>query len=130
MTDPRLAKMNTARWVLAHQQQIDKERRLLKTWSRFFGNDMNMYEKDAEGQPKWDEEMPKVFPLAAILNPEAFSHLTKDVETQTFEDSIPDDTYEQQIRQLEESGALTDIDVASVEAEKKISKKKSRIVEE
>lgn len=85
---------------------------------------MTAFQKDEEGNPV-QTDIPDIFPLAGIMNPEAFHELTEKYETTIKTDEIDVSNYEKQAQQMEQSGLLTDIDVMSIEAEKKISEKKA-----
>lgn len=111
--------MNTARWILAHQNIVNKERRELRKWTRFAGTDLAAYSDKVP-----DEYDPiRAIPLAAVLNPEAF-HKLANTQMSSEESSIPDDEYQQQVDVLEKGGYLTEIDTLVQGAEEKLKEKK------
>lgn len=134
ITDPRLGKMNAARWVCAHEMYLDKERWAIRQWARMLGIDMDSVERYGDDelpenlkkeQPIPFGEIPKIFPLAGILNPEAYSNFIKQYRnSEEMMSEIPEDIYEQQVRALEENNLLSDIDVISDEVEKRTKEKK------
>jgi len=112
-----------ARWVMAHQMQVEKERRDLRRWARFVGTDTAAF---SESETPVDENAPvHAIPLAAILNPEAFSHLTN-TYSKGEEAYVEDDEFERQIEALEKGGLLTEIDSIIGEAEEKAKAKKDQ----
>jgi hypothetical protein len=117
ITDPRLKKMNTARWVVAHHALIEHRRGEMRRWSRFVGNDMTVFQRDADGNPV-KAEMADIFPLAAILNPEVYHEITEKHQTTVSEDEIDEAAYEAQVQDLEKEGLVTDIDIITDKAEK------------
>lgn len=125
VTDPRLKEMNSARWVLAHQMQIEKDRREMRKMARFFGTDLASF-SEIEEEPN---AAPQVIPLAAILNPEAYGKMTERYATGQ-ETSIDEEEFERQARMLEEAGALTEIDSIVDAAQGKLAEKKQQKKEE
>ena len=115
--------MNPARWVVAHQMMMMRERREIKQWARFLGVDMTAFQKDADGNPI-ESETAEVFPLAGLVNPEIYNELVDRRETTVFEDEIGIEQYEKQIREMEKRGFLTEIDEITAEADKKVEDKK------
>ena len=124
-TDPRLGKMNTARWILAHQMQIDRERRDMRRWARFVGTDLSAFSESKIN----DEEPVRAIPLSAVLNPEAYSKLANTYSSGE-ESGIEDSEYERQVVELEKSGLLTEIDSIVSSAEEKAKSKKVKIEKE
>lgn len=105
--------------------QIEKERRDLRRWARFVGSDTAAFSEIEE-----DESAPvKAIPLAAILNPEAFSKLANTYShgEETF---VDDSEFERQVEALERGGLLTDIDSIVGEAEEKAKFKKEQTQKE
>lgn len=102
--------------------QIERERRELRRWARFVGSDTAAFSEN----PNEDESAPvKAIPLAAILNPEAFSKLANTYShgDETF---VEDTEFERQAEALERGGLLTEIDSIVDEAEGKAKSKKEQ----
>jgi len=117
--------MNVARWIATYHSMVEQQRRDVRRWARFFGSDMTVFQKDEEGNPI-KSEIADIFPLAGILNPEVYKELTERYQITVKEDEIDKDQFEKQMRELEESGALTDIDILTDAAEKKMKEKKDK----
>jgi hypothetical protein len=121
--------MNTARWVLAHEMQLDRERWHMRQWARLFGVDMDALTPEGEPNPTGPRfgEAPRVFPLAGILNPEAYNNFINQDRSSTVFEETPIDEYEKQVSALEKAGALSDIDIMGDKAEKIVKDKKDRM---
>ncbi len=104
---------------MAHQQQIDRERRETRRWARFAGSDRDMFAEN----PVEEDGPVRAIPLAAILNPEAFAHFSRNQSVKGPEDAIPEDVYLQQVDELEKGGHLSDIEVVLNQAEEKAKEK-------
>jgi hypothetical protein len=128
-TDRRLGKMNTARWVMAHQMILELERRMVRRWARFLGTDASVVGQEEVPEAEFGD-VTKVVPLAALLNPEVYKRFVEADPGSSIEDSIPDDRYEAQIAALDQAGMLSDIDMLGEEVEKAIKKKKSDRLDE
>ena len=105
--------------------QIEKDRREMRKMARFFGTDLAAF-SETEEPPN---SAPNVIPLAAVLNPEAWSKMTERYSSGQ-ETSIEEEEYERQARMLEETGALTEIDSIVDAAQEKLTEKKQQRKEE
>lgn len=91
---------------------MQHERMELKKWARFLGTDADAYDDTLEEMDP--EGVSSIFPLGALINPEAFKQLRESgggKEMHTSE--IPTEAYEKQVREMESTGALTEIDFIS-----------------
>lgn len=115
--------MNTARWVLAHEMFSELDRRQVRRWARVLGIDMDVAGKETPPDVEWGD-IPKVMPLAALLNPEVYKNFVENDPGSAIEDSIPDEKYEAQVAALDQAGMLSDIDMLGDEIEQTVKRKK------
>lgn len=124
-SDPNLGEMNAARWLFMHHVLVERERKDMRKWTRFFGTDMAAF-----SEAEVDETQPvRAIPLAAVLNPEAYSRLVQQ-EGGAEESFIPDDEYERQAELLAQGGMLTDIDSILFNAEEQLKEKQDKSKQE
>lgn len=116
--------MNMARWIVADQMLREKERRFIRRIARLLGTDLALTGRDEFPTEEKFGDPPQVFPLAGLINPEAYQKFMETDSSQIEGSSIPDEEYEKQAAILESAGALTDIDVLSDEAERIFKEKK------
>lgn len=117
--------MNIARWVLAHEMQLDRQRWQMRQWARLFGTDMDALQEDATESGFGDS--PRVFPLAGLLNPESYNNFINREEGSGVFEETPLDQYEAQVAAMEKGGLLSDIDMMGSEADKKAQIKKDKM---
>lgn len=101
----------------------------MRQWARILGTDMDTITppKEAVDNPSLFGVAPRIFPLAGILNPEAYSKLVESESDRSgLAEGIPEDEYERQVQKLAESGLLTEIDILSSEADKLVREKKEK----
>lgn len=123
--------MNAARWVLAHEMQLDRERWNMRQWARLLGTDVDLIrEEEGEKEGAMFGKAPHIYPLAGIMNPEAYANLVER-ESGTHTSEIELDQYEMQAAALEKAGMLSDIDTITDTADKMLRDKiAATIVEE
>lgn len=126
-SDPRLGKMNTARWLIAHKMMVSEKKKELKTWARFMGVDMDAH-KDSEAKID-PEDTSSLIPFSALVAPDAYKAMREHVQTMgggvpENNNLITDDVYEQQLRELESSNGLTEIDSILARADVQAQEKK------
>lgn len=119
-TDPSLGKMNYPRWVMADQMLKEKERRFVRRIARLLGTDLDLTKDEVPEEVEFGTA-PAVFPLAGLLNPEAFKKFLESDHTSNDEDAIPEDQYEAQALALEKNGQLSDIDLMGDEIDQRVA---------
>ena len=122
--------MNRARWVMAHEMQLDRDRWYMRQWAKFVGTDMDELLPEEERKEGVDlfGEAPRVFPLLGIVNPETFQHFVS--QEGGTPDEIDISEYEKQAAALEKGGMLTEIDIMSTAADEAVRAAKRKKVEE
>lgn len=112
---------------MAHQVMMQNERMELKKWARFLGTDADAYDENLEEQDP--EGVGSIFPLGAFINPDAFKQLRESGGGQaTHTSEVPEEEYERQIKEMESSGVLTEIDMLSDLAAKQQRAKMDNVV--
>lgn len=103
---------------MADQMLKEKERRFIRRMARMLGTDMDMTKDEIPEEVEFGTP-PDVFPLAGLLNPEAYK---KFLETDVGEEEkVPDDQYEKQVQALESNGLLSDIDLLGDEIDQRVA---------
>lgn len=130
ITDDRVKKMNTARWMMAHYQQLDSEKTMMRQLAKLCGTLLDDFEPDSSLSVESDKV--RVLPLSMFVNPEMYKKIMDNHDTidipQDGESSfgIPDTIYEEQVRILESGGQLTDIDDVLEQVQPKVEEAKKR----
>jgi len=102
----------------------EKERRFIRRIARLLGTDLALTGREEFPTEEKFGDPPQVFPLAGLLNPEAYQKfMDTDSSSQIEASSIPDEEYEKQAVELEKAGVLTDIDVLSDKVEQMLKEK-------
>jgi len=97
----------------------------MRLMARFVGTDTDAFRTDQ----KYDmDSAPRIFPLAALLNPEAYGRFVEQEEGGGIEE-VPDSIFAKQVDDLSAAGLLSDIDVISDEIDLKVKKFKRDAME-